>query len=389
MQYSTIVEKNDEGLMQIIDAAEKFEENRYLEALYNCKLTQEDVIKTSTWVANQRTRLRNEHLALAKFALVFNQQYATDNNKCFDVAEKLFNRIRSTICGSKRVYKKFCKRNRQQLQDQQKPSVFKRSELVRDVINGRLFGFEAYDECALNLYKELEAFFQELILCLALCHGIITGEKEIRRTPARCMEIYRKCYAEMVANTRLLIGTAKAARDIPESIIDAQREPKQSLQDFVCAGFHKYDKGQFTSHVVYNEIKKGEENGLTEIEVALFGADSIERVMRIRIVIEHFDELEPEGHKGKLKADCVASFMIWCGIGEGDNKVKSFVEDYFNATYRGAFLTVKFGAVNSAKNKQFLKKSSFDDRIFHQQIDALVAKYSGKGAQNTPKVANF
>lgn len=43
MLYSTIVDKNDDGLRMIIDAAEKFEEGKYLNAIYKCQLDKEDI----------------------------------------------------------------------------------------------------------------------------------------------------------------------------------------------------------------------------------------------------------------------------------------------------------------------------------------------------------
>ena len=45
MTYSTIVEKNEEGLNLIIEAAEKFNKQQILSALYECNLTQEKVIQ--------------------------------------------------------------------------------------------------------------------------------------------------------------------------------------------------------------------------------------------------------------------------------------------------------------------------------------------------------
>ena len=393
MLYSTIVEKNDEGLMMIIDAATKFGQGCYMDAICKCNMKKNDIFKITECVRHYKAKLKMEHLALSEFAVSFPNQYATNNNECFDVANKLFNRIRSTISGSKNIYKKFCTTRKRNPQPSisVKRSVFTHSQLTSRYIDGVLdgMGMETFDQCVSVLYFELEDFFIELVNCLTLCREVIRDVDAIRSCPERCVPIYQQHYNEMVNNSKQIVRTFKENKIVPHVEMIERRNNARSFSSFVCENYHKINLGEFQNYVVASELEKGKTNGLTSTEVALFGADSIERVMRIRIVIEHFDELEPEGHKGKLKADCVASFMIWCGIGEGDNKVKSFVEDYFNATYRGAFLTVKFGAVNSAKNKQFLKKSSFDDQIFHQQIDALVAKYSGKGAQNTPKVANF
>ena len=64
MRYSTIVEKDDKTLVEIITALE---------------------------------------------------QFATDNNKCFETAQRYFNRIRSTLCAIKKVFQKTTPRSMVQL----------------------------------------------------------------------------------------------------------------------------------------------------------------------------------------------------------------------------------------------------------------------------------
>ena len=44
MLYSTIVDKNEEGLTMVINAAEKFEEGRYLSAIYDCQLKKDEIL---------------------------------------------------------------------------------------------------------------------------------------------------------------------------------------------------------------------------------------------------------------------------------------------------------------------------------------------------------
>ena len=120
------------------------------------------------------------------------------------------------------------------------------------------------------------------------------------------------------------------------------------------------------------------------MEKILFGANNEEKVNRARFVIQHFDELEEDAHKGKHKnkhsAYCVASFMLWCGVGNTlDDKVKMFVEEYFNKTYSGDYPAVKTNAVNSAKNILLrldrFKESPLDNNLFHAKIESLAAQF--------------
>lgn len=369
----------------ILNAAEKFEQGRYLHAIYSCNLKKEDILATTAFVKEYRAKLSQEHFALAKFSITFNQEYATANNNCFELAENLFNRIRSTISGSKKIYKRFCRTVRKQTPyvHTKCPSVFKRSELVNQYLTGQLFGLDSYDQCVSLLYQELEGFFIELVNCLALCRLMITDERNIRNTPERCMKIYQDCYDQMVSNSEMMVRAFRANNMKLDDEIYERRMNSTSLQDFICSGFHKFAPAQFQKYVVASELAKGTNNGLTDSEVKLFGADSIERVKKIRIVIEHFDEIEIDAHKGKHKdkhsAYCVASFMQWCGIGNGDKKEKMFVEEYFNQTYEGKFPPIGVSSVNTAKNKIVTETvKDFDNDEFHDKIEEIVKRSAKK-----------
>lgn len=396
MLYSTIVEKNEQGLQMIIEAAEKFEEGKYLNAIYDCHLSKDEVLGVTEYVREYKSKLSREHLALAKFALTFNKKYATDNNKCFDSAEKLFNKIRSTISGSKKIYKKFCRTVRKQLPPtaEQHPSVFKRSELVNNYYSEQLFGFETYDMCVQTLYKELEEFFMELIKSMALCQMIIFEESAIRNNPEQCINIYNKCYDEMLNNSRMMVRTFKEHKIAPDSEMERRKKQAGSLPEFICANYHKPDISQWQIYVVKSELSKG--NDMTDVEKILFGADNEELVQKARIAILHFDELEKDAHKGKHRdkhsAYCVASFMLWCGIGTTqDAKVKLFVEEYFNKTYKGDYPPVKTNAVNNAKNTIMYKptESSLDHETFQDKIERIIDKYAPKDESSMRCAVNF
>ena len=398
MLYSTIVEKDENGLRMIIEAAEKFEKDNYLDAIYSCSLNKNEILGITEYVKQHRAMLCREHLALAKFALTFNQKYATTNNTCFSTAEKLFGKIRSTISASKKIYKKFCRKNRRPLPipKAELPSVFKRSELVNAYRSGLLFGIESYDECVQKLYVELETFFEELVKSLALCRMIIAEESVIRNTPERCMQIYRECYEAMLRNSRTIIRTLRQNNNIQlKSEMEERRKKASSLTEFVCSSFHRCNPGDFQMHVCITEFKK--EDGLSDVEKILFGANNVEKVKKARYVIQHFDELEENAHKGKHKnkhsAYCVASFMLWCGVGNTpDDKVKMFVEEYFNKTYSGAYPEVKTNAVNSAKNillgTNNSKESTLDNDLFHSKIESLAAQIEPKVGDSLKNVGN-
>ena len=104
MQYNSIVEKDESGLQMILDAAEKFEESKYLHAITERNFTKNEVFEILLFVKEYKIKLEKEHYALAKFAITFNKRYATDNNKCFSTAERIFNRIIYTVFIRELIY---------------------------------------------------------------------------------------------------------------------------------------------------------------------------------------------------------------------------------------------------------------------------------------------
>ena len=386
MIYNSIVEKDESGLQMILEAAEKFEKDKYLYAITERHFNKNEVLEILYFVKEYRIKLEKEHYALAMFAITFNKQYDTDNNKCFCTAEKIFNRIRSTISGSKKIYKKFCKRSMKPIpplvKDENYASVFKRSTLLSECRNGDLFGYKHYDEVVYELYKELEDCFKELIKCLALCHAVIWEEEQIRNSPDLCLKIYRDCVNQIEKNAVFMIRLFRQSKNT--TVIDEigeKMKTAKSLKKCICDGFHNFNNDSFQIHVVTELMNR--EQDMNEEENLLWPQDK-DKVEKIRLIISHFDELEPEGQHGKLSGAAVAAFMLWCGIGRADYKCKMFVEDYFNKEYKGKYKTVNVNTINTAKGNITKEKSKFNIIEFNKRIDNLLYKYM----QNDNKMHN-
>ena len=94
MRYNTIVEKDETNILKLISAAEQFSEERFLEGIKIKRYDVYDIKQTTIWVQEHQQMLNREYRALIKFSESFISNYATDNNKCFDTAYRLFNKIR-------------------------------------------------------------------------------------------------------------------------------------------------------------------------------------------------------------------------------------------------------------------------------------------------------
>lgn len=383
MRYNTIVDKSEETLNLIIAKAEEFDQERVLNGLSMRHYTLADVQMLRSHVEEYHAKLRKEIVSLVAFAQDFNQQYATDNNKCFDTASQLFNRIRSSIAGTKRLYRKFCPiiRRRRTMADGQvpRPSAFERSTLsVKQLL---LFGTEGYEACVDELCEQMEQFFADLVVGLKLCRDVLQQEKEIRRDLPRVLSIYETCCSQVVSESRSMMRTLERCSQVEADEMTCKKSAATSVQQFVSDRFHTLDKSQFQMHAVMDAISKGRRNGLTDLESMLWN-NNLEFVQQVRLVIAHLDELEPAGQMNrttrvcKLSARYVAMLMQWCGI-TGTGKEKQFVEEYFNHSYQGRYQTLSSSSVNAAKNRFTAKQ--YED--FCLQLTGIISP----GQQQRPK----
>ena len=106
MIYSTIVEKNESALQQIIDALDLFEKERFVAGIQAGRFSKYEIAQTLEMVQLYQKRMNVEGRALAHFSETFIRQFATDNNQCFKNAERYFKKIRSTLCALKKVLQK-------------------------------------------------------------------------------------------------------------------------------------------------------------------------------------------------------------------------------------------------------------------------------------------
>ena len=103
MRYSTIVEKDDKTLVEIITALEQFEQDRFIAGIQVRHYTKYDIEQALDMVNSYQSRMNVEARSLVRFSETFIQQFATDNNKCFKTAESYFKKIRSTLAALKQV----------------------------------------------------------------------------------------------------------------------------------------------------------------------------------------------------------------------------------------------------------------------------------------------
>ena len=366
MRYKTIVDKNDDGLEEIIEAVQQFEEDRFLASLSVRRYTPYDIQQTTLMVREYQTKMNREVLALDHFANNFIQEYATDNNQCFEIAQRLFNRIRSTISASRKVFRKTCPIVRKPMAD--RPSIFKRSVLSYGFCQRDIFGVNSFDEAVKILYEDLKTFFTTIVSTLVLCRRMIHTEMAVREDGDMCLAIYKDCREKALASVKEFTDTFGMTTMLPETELLQRMRKAKSLSTYAKENYHKFDAASFRMSVLVEAVRQGRNNGLTDDEARLWPNDH-EKALLVRQIIETLDGFDgAEGQKGKLNGNLMVEFVKWCGVTKGMEK--NMYETYFLKTYKGQLKPLSWSTICKVRKEREdmhisdeADRASFENRL--------------------------
>ena len=226
----------------------------------------------------------------------------------------------------------------------------------------------------------MEAFFEDLIMIIRFCQRVIREEEMIRNNPRELKQIYIDDCNHTRRQQEMYIRMLREDKNCEptKDPMDFNGSENLSFQNFLKSAFHKYNRNQFVLHVVSDELKKGRMHGLDREESMLW-ADNHDIVPKVRIVLEHFDELDPQGsmdrNRGvrKINSKVMVRLMKWCGL-ENSGHEKNFIEGYFVEHYHGMYLPVKMPAVNTAK-RNLTVHGDPEYEHFESLVNELLRKY--------------
>lgn len=383
MQYSTKYDKTEESLTEVVKLVSKIEEDRVFAAIISKRLSHDDLVEYTMHLKEKRQRQLREIEQLKKFAKHFNKEYATNHNNCFSTAQRLFNLIRSNMKETLALFKKFCPRNnhRGPYLDgvEVKPSVLTHSLISEVSYSHDLFGpSTACDPAVAEFITELGQFFEDVQSALLMCQDVLNEELVIRQDTVRCLQLYENCCNEVLESSREFVEYFGEDGFKKEDEMSRDMNQAKSPQVFLQENLHQRNKNQFRLHVLHKNYSHAKEDNMTDIEGYLWPTNH-PQALKARIIMTHFDELEPKGKLDKVTAlykldgDYVAIFMEWCGISQ-TSKENKFVARYFAENYKGAYQMIAYSTVNSAKSR-LLRNTEKVQRV-RGQIDALLQKYN-------------
>lgn len=377
MLYKTFVEKSMLGIWRIQQAVSSFDEEKYVNMLFEKRLNNKEVDQLLEDVKAAVKIVKKEYDSLEDFAREYNESYATDHNGCYTLVQQEFRKMNRTIAKIKKVFRKSCPTMRKYRVGEM-CSVFTSSPLVADNYMPDLFSLPSYGENVTKLYEAMAEFFAYVLKALKLCRDEIEEELRVENSPHEKMRIYRDSFAKYMVGVKPFLNSFELIeKEGAEKHNLIHRKADCSLQDYVNGHFHKLDIDDFKMHIVLECKKKGDELGLTKEEILLW-KENKEKVLMVRFVIQHFDELNPQGQKGKLSGKVIVAFMKWCQI---KDRYKLFL-DYFTSHYRGQYKVPGYTTINAAHTKFTRDSSCIDLKEFNKQVNELMLNHSSDTSES-------
>lgn len=355
--YLSQIETLD-NLQYVAGLVDGFNQDRFLAALTGKRnISTDKVVRMKNELVEITNRLEEEYIALEEFGKVFNDQFATRNNKCFSSAMMLLKKVRSGMSLMIKTYRQFAEKNeaaRRAAHAQGQPlDLYSHSQLGGQEYTLSLFGLEDCTPEVGELYVAMKRFMEYMGKSFKLCEDILEEEKQIRQDPDACLERYHIFKEEHRAKIKDMLDGIR----LDSHVFMAENNPaikmrseSSSERQFAERGFHNLTESATTalaSKEIVEEARLGE---FSREELWLFDGYERDHIRRVRYIIQHFDDYLPEGYKRQaIPSKYIACLMWWCKPHED----KAFVV-YFTKTYKEAGGQLKVpnnSAVNQRKNE--------------------------------------
>lgn len=369
MEYDDKYDKTEERMLDVIDSVQELGKDRYIASLYIRKVSPLDIDIRLAETRRCLSIVNGETLRLARYELTYNKDFAVVNNQRFTTAERLFNRLRSSMASIRRDIRRGCPIVRKQPHNPNlKPSIFERSVLTKGCCGRDLYGLTSFGDNVQALYYEQQALFANVILSLAICYRVIKEEKEIMADPDRSMERFQDQCNRLLNDLEDIFDVAK---DIKESEIQKKIE-EMGLREYCSKNFHKPSLQELKLYVC-NIAKRKEEGDSLSLILTIAFRDEAKRQDAI-LLMQHFDELCTDNRK-MLNALTIRLWCNWCAGGKNDNPKQNY-RSLLLMGYKGEKEKFpQWHAITQSKSK--LKGRDIMDvqREFNAKAEEIIKKY--------------
>ena len=309
MEHTDKYLKTEDMMLNVIGCVEQYSESRFIASLYTRSYTKIDIQIAINDVRSCLMLVHGELLRLSKYSLEFLDQWATRDNQRFTTAEKMFNRLRSSMAYLRRQYRKSSPivRGKPTHNPLLMPSVFRDSVLTYGDCPRDLFKIESYNNDVQTLYVEQRALFGNILAALNLCYGVIKAEKEIGNSLEECERRFDRQLNEI---TNMLQDYMGQFQSNDGGVIQQQIE-RFGKQAFVKQGWHKYEIKDIRQYAVYLLTHPDKSIETTSISM-LWPNDPVKSEAAL-LLAKHFADIRYDEKKKKASGMKIWLYICWCG----------------------------------------------------------------------------
>ena len=388
MGYPLYIEASEETLRMLDEKFKPVAEDRFLYSLQQKRWTIEEVHTFNARLQISYEYTSKEYERMKELRKTYNKEYPTNHKQYLSTAIELMNKMRSTLSAYRKIADGFRPKKKRGSKLKEGVTACDRTPLYNGAYSQDAFGWEVYpDKAVKDLLNNLNDYLELAGKCLDLCLEVIDEEQAVRATPEWAYALYKDSFDRSVSNCRLMIEYMKQKdEDIDNDIVKAMEEA-EDVKLLIAELYHEFNHSDFNFYCACKIISDGRKVGLTPEESALFGKDSIEKVVRIRTLLDNILELiekrdDAIGWEGMLDGEFVMHLLFWCGWNGSKNEA---LLNYVTKRCEGKIRVVKMGAVMRVKRLLAYKDNDVVDQeqqTFNRAMDRFVDAILGKTAEN-------
>ena len=388
MRYPLYIEASEETLRMLDEKFKPVAEDRFLYCLQQKRWTIEDIHKFNARLQISYDYTLKEYERIQELRKTYNREYPTDHKKYLSTAIELMGKMRSTLSAYKKIADGFQPKKKRGSRVKEGVSACDRTPLYNGAYSQDTFGWEVYpDKAVKDLLKNLNDYLELAGKCLELCLEVIDEEKAVRADLEWSYALYHDSFDRSVSNSKRMIEWMKQKdENVDHEIVKAMEEAKD-VKQLIAELYHKLNHSDFNFYCACKTISDGRKAGLTAEEAALFGKDNIDKVVRIRTLLDHILELTEQredaiGWEGMLDGEFVMHLLFWCGWNGTKNDA---LLNYVTKHCEGKVNVVKMGAVMRVKRLRAYKDNGVvkqEEQAFNLAMDQFVDSFLGQSAEN-------
>jgi hypothetical protein len=320
-KYRDKVEPTAEGLDELDESTRNATIDRLIAAIQHKRIKPETILELTQHFRNRQSIEEKELYRLGGMSAGYNMKWATNHNRCFGTAGLMLSKRQCQYKTWREMLAVTTPRFKSTPRDAEEPqSLYKASFLTHRPYEQDIWGPASYGRLVYDLWEVMGNTITHMEDGRQLCDDMISEENAIDQDPERKEELFWEQYYKEAERNRdtIELHAQKGIVDTEHPEYKKMLSYSDGITGYARNDFHKPSETSFSGFVVTNETLAIQNNDITPTESKLFGRN-IPRIMRVRFLIDHLEELISMNGQRFDKVDTMY-FIKWCNPKKSPNR---------------------------------------------------------------------